>query len=1131
MELPDYHPMNSTENIQRRSSFMNRWMQWPLLCGVLGLSLTHLAKAADSGYTNNAVISFPGTEQYPPQIDATNFVNNGSFTINFQTLTFNNQLFETSDTLNYINSSSMSCNTGFNFDNQSSSSGMRSMAASFNNTGTITCNSFGGIDFNNIFDILNSEELIFGFGQFNAWATNIVNPGAVDVGPDGLMQFSGVNVDLSRSTLTIESFGASASGSGIFGLNTNAWDASVDLGPTSAESTLLPNPYFELFLPNSTAYIQQDSINNGSNEIIRAVFIEDTSPTNVAYNVYFDSDNIQFGIGNVTIEWVGSYLDAPTGNTLHNYLYLNNDYTRSTATNLTYVNGIPDNFTFTSSSTSLSTGLTPAPAGFANVFLPGGVTNRYAYAEAQLISTSVGLNSIANGAITNLPARIQIAASNELDLSFAQLTGANYLSIQSPNQFDGSAGALIQSPYSDINVGVTNGFLTVSNLMSSTIPNWHGNVQAWSTRWLVSNGNGGTNDYRVLIVGSQLTPITLAQVQDLFLHGTNSIVISDAFNVMRKFTADAQNLTLTTNGPGNGSTSLDGELNLNNVSVFFQSSLPNLLNLTNAGAIRTLNLANFGSPLTYNVIPSVPAVAAAGMLSEAGTNFVVKDKLTIGTNQYVFYKTITNSVANQVKIASTFDGSMSNLIAAVNGAAGLGTIYTTATKSNRLAMAAALTNHAFKVTARLAGSSGNSIATIFTPATASHNLTWSNQMTLVGGADVVLAITNVTSFPYDNFINNGLVSDQGSTIYANNFVNGGTFSNGINSFILKSVTTTLTNSLILAGGDISITANNVLATNLIMQAGRSLTLQVTNLLTDGAANLVAGGVTNGNIWWVGGASLSGINLAVKPAMGDLLGTTITNIAPTNKKVSNTWAAQDFGYSTSGFTNNAAIGQLVIDAGTNGVVVFNGVGGIGISNAIYVDSLLLLDQATNRDNAGNPISLTNSPNMIIYYAQAIMNGVSVADKLNGKNNNHLRWISAYVGNFSATNLVINGVTNTVNTGLAQSTSIDSDGDGIPNAFDPTPFFTSGQVNLAVTITNALPPNATIQWQTIPGATNVVYYTTNLLSPNWLTLTNFVTPAAPPYAPITEVIHDAIGNLSTQKFYRVQVNLNTANLYGQ
>ena len=204
-----------------------------------------------------------------------------------------------------------------------------------------------------------------------------------------------------------------------------------------------------------------------------------------------------------------------------------------------------------------------------------------------------------------MPGRIVIAATNELNLAYSQISGPNYMLVLATNQFDGTAGAGIQTPYSDINVGVTNGFLNLTNLITPQVPIWAGEVQVWSTRWLVpvttpiivvdtngvatTNFISGTNDYRVLIVGSVVSPTTRAQVQDLILHGTNSMVISDTYNVMRTFAADTENLTLTTNGPGVGATSLDGEVNFISPYIYWQSSLPNLHNLTNNGAIRMQN--------------------------------------------------------------------------------------------------------------------------------------------------------------------------------------------------------------------------------------------------------------------------------------------------------------------------------------------------------------------------------------------------------------------------------------------------------------------------------------------------------------------------------------------------------------
>ena len=337
----------------------------------------------------------------------------------------------------------------------------------------------------------------------------------------------------------------------------------------------------------------------------------------------------------------------------------------------------------------------------------------------------------------------------------------------STNEFAGSGGAFIQTPYADLNLGTTNGTLYVTNTMEAIIPSWGGTVQAWNTRWMATNITPvATNiyDFRVLMVGSQLTTTIAAQVQNLILHdySSNNIVISDTFNIMHSLSLDAQSLTLTTNPPGNGATSLDGELNLEPVSIFWQNSVPNLRFLTNNGAIRMQNLAYFGYPLLTNVNP---AVAASGTLSEIGTNVVKRDKVTVGSTQYLFVSTLTNSVANQVRIVPTsFDASMSNLIAAINGAAGAGVAYSTATKSNSLAVAGPLMNQAFTVTALAVGTTGNSISTLFAPATTSTNLSWNGHNTLYGGQ---VRTTNTVSFLQNTaFINNGYFTDQGSIIYA-----------------------------------------------------------------------------------------------------------------------------------------------------------------------------------------------------------------------------------------------------------------------------------------------------------------------------------------------------------------------------
>ncbi len=1147
-----------------------RRTKWPWLCGLLSLLLAPAALATIPLYENDAVLNYSVPGSPPPNIDATNFVNNNSFSVVLDNVSYivTIDYYEPWNVRNYTNIGYMSVSTDipltffpnpglydgviptFQFDTQTTNVIPHQMANSFYNSGEIDSG-----------------------GQLIVWATNIVNPGAVFMGPNSVMQFTGGNVDLTRTLITMEGFGSIFSsifsGSvGVYsvyaavGTDTNGdWIPTTNLTPTSAQSS--GPPASQLILPNSTPYFHISGLGT-SNIITWAVFLEDNSAPSVTHNVYLNSNPSPAGRGADNIEWIGTYVDPVTGATLNNYLYLN-DVTEISTNDFISPYGVPDNFTLTSSPTQIFIGTANAPGfplGFA--YPPGAVTNFYSYLNAQLVSTTAATNAgpqNPSGAFTNLPDRIFITANHELDLTLAQITGANYLYLAATNQFDGSAGAAISAPYSDISLGVTNGFLPVTNLLQAALPNWSGTIQAWSGRWILVSTNNITNDFRVLIVNSRVAPTTLSEVQHLTLHATNSVVISDAFNILNSLSIDAQNLTLTTNGYGNGATSIEGELNLVSSAILWPGSLPNLLNLTNNGAIRIGNLANFiGSSNAVAVAPATPAVAATGTLSEANPHFNVAQTngVTIGANTYVFVNTITNTVPNQVKIAATFDGSMSNLIAAINHTAGSGASYSSATPANSQVTAGQFTNYSFTVTALIPGYYENSIVTSNSPA--ATNLTWNGQATLSGGIDAFAGTTNIStvSVPYANFINNGLISDLGAAIYANNFENGGTFaSTGVNaqgSFVLQSLTTVLTNGSLTADGDISITTGSLLASNLVLQAGRSLTLQVTNQLTDG-------GVSNGNTWVVGGASLVGLSLPALPNnptnLGNLLGTTIYCTSPTpNRQVVNTWAGRDRGISVAGYVTNEAVGRLILDGlGANSVFKFQGA---DLTNdALYVDYLELRDQATNTDSSGNFKALNISSNfnsMVIYYAQAVMNGYSIAEKMNFKNNGRLRWVTNYTGHFSSTNFsyfvgptLINIVTNAA---LAQSSDLDSNGDGTPNGSDPTPFGTNGypagttasfpphQINFTIMTTN-LPaqsqskvqslananngyvPMAVLQWQSVTNATNFVFYKTNLTMTTWLSLTNFVTPASAGSPLVTVTVSDPITN--KMRAYRVRVDL--------
>jgi hypothetical protein len=1020
---------------------MNRLLQCSQWCLYLLLLSLPLAGEAQSPIYQNPNTSSPASPYTvpgnpPPPIDATAFDNEGDFSITYLVGVLNPEQFETSDTLFYTNNSTMEANSpvptnsifsgvpagcGFNFDYYQLSSSLEFMSDTFYNAGQIDCDSTNDGNGVLFFSGFGGAGAIFfvqtSVGIFDVSATNIYNPGTVDVGVNGLMRFTGQSADFTRSLLTIEGSGTgqNLSSLGWFGVDTNAdWNPGIDLGPNFAFSSLSGiNQFFAfnvLDLTNSVPYFNILSP-DPSNVVSRSVFLEDQSGVNVSDNVYIDpsvnTGVLGFAAGAAHVEWIGRHVDAATGTTISNYLYLTDDYLLGASTNVLLTggngnvnSGLPDNFTFIASPTQIPLGVPTATSftPFPNLF----ITNPYSYFNAQLIASTIDTNvSLSNphGVLTNLPGRLQITATRALNLTLANIQGPNYMSLTATNQFDGSGGSQIDVPYADLNLGVTNGFLNISNLLAAAIPAWSGTVQGWSTRFVdvISTTNfvgtnatvsTVTNDYRVLLVYSLLSPVSAPQVQNLKLHSTNSIVISDTMNVFGSLFMDAPNLTLTTNGPGNGASSVDGELNWENTAAIGPAQVPNLLWVTNNGAIRSLGLIALGS-----------------------------------------------------------------------AAKGCGAV-----------------------------------------------------------------------------INNGIILDQGTTVYATNFLSDGAISNGVGSFILQSQTTTLTNGYISANGNISISTITLLTSNLMLSAGKALNLTATNVLTDSDA-------TNGNFWSVGAQAQSavpgiylqnGFNVPVLPTnpfASDLRHTTVTNIAPGNRRINNLWAGQDRGTVVGGFTNNVAVGHLILDASnSSSLFYFNGT---GTNNAMYVDEIEFRDAATNRDGSGNLTALSFNTNVVIYYAQAIINGISFAQLLNHHNGDHLRWVPAYAGVFSSTNLVYPaGVTNTLNAALVQSSTLDSNGDGTPNNAESDPIFVPAQVNFTLILTNVPPLKARIQWDSIPASTNFVLYRTNLLSASWFTLTNFISPTnVPPLTgwPLTNVVFDTI-NPVQQKYYRVLVNPNTTDLYG-
>jgi hypothetical protein len=1024
---------------------MKRFFSTALL--ILALATPVLAQPA-AEFVNN------GTITSPLVIDATNFINNGLFDIAFNSFSQNNvgfllletslQPFDFSDVVNYTNSGFMAADTGFIFDDAPSTGGSRHASGSFGN-GNLAQISAGS--FTNIF----TDEVVFFVGPnglsttgtptLTVSATNIVNTGLLDVGVNGFIGLGGQNLELAGGTVHVEGLDdleSVNSGTNIIITGTSLLGTSLDFGVfdeywgigsetnqlTATDLGAPPNGFLGFYSspdtkvtffpgqqgfadvvpPEAEAFEYTNQV-NPSNFTFQVVIVNTNIVTNgISVSVGFEPGNHGFHIP--VIQWAAAVTNGQTPGT--NALYLldafGSDTNLALATNGVSLTGlpflVPTNYTITRFFPDFSF-LPTANATYDGTVFTGlfPITNQYSalgVTIAPVTATPDPSSSVSS--ITNIPGRIQINASNNLDLTLATITGPNYLNLTATNNFVGSAGAQLIYPYADINLGTTNGTLIVSNLVAPYVARFDGTIDCYSARWTNITAAGITNEYHVLIVDAELQPFSPVQLNTLTLRSTN-IYISDILNVASNLLLNAQQVTIVSNACGAANSV--GEINILNDNIVWSSSFPVLQNLTNWGLISLSNTVYFEGIRQNPYYPS---------------NF---------TQPYL-----------------------------------------------------ALVNH---------GEINCSGVTI-----------WADYFENTGGG--VGIITNC----------------DGSTTNATNLA---FILSSFGPFNLQCNNAIMTNGAVEVGfiGGINITSGALIISNQTLLANGALTLTVTNLLTDMATNSVSS-----NLWQIA----DGMNLPILPAGGDLRGTTILSTAPGNAKVYNVWAGQDRGNNITGYQNNAALGQLILDGGNvNSVYYFSGP---GAKNAIYIDQIVFENGATNNvdriiNGQKQPVftAIDVASNMTVYFADATFtNGIDISEELNGNpttSGGQIIWVPSYAGLFSSTNVTYpSGITYTLNRALVESTDIDSSGTGTNNAFNPAPVFESEDVKLSMYITNTPAKTAIISWQTLANATNYLFSSTSLLSTNWTTNTIFSTN-------VNERVfytNNAPGN--SPQYYRVRVD---------
>jgi hypothetical protein len=343
--------------------------------------------------------------------------------------------------------------------------------------------------------------------------------------------------------------------------------------------------------------------------------------------------------------------------------------------------------------------------------------------------------------------------------------------------------------------------------------------------------------------------------------------------------------------------------------------------------------------------------------------------------------------------------------------------------------------------------------------------------------DVGRFVFNRATNPVSSFVNQGTITGAGIDINAKSFQNSGDLEANYGSVKLTAIQAKLDGGTITSVGDVSLGVND-LKVRQTSVSGSVLLFQVTNSLTDGGP-VEVGSQNNWNCY-------GGFNLAVLPKESDLRGTRILSYGPQYTAVDHYWAGKNYGVSAAGYTNNAALGALILDGqqysqfvfkgpGTNSYTTNSGVVTVIPANAIYVDYLDLRDYATNFTD-----SLSIADNMVIYFAAASV----PVEQLDGALNGHLRWVRSYAGPASSTTFYLsNGQSILVNSGLLSSSTIDSDGDGIANALDATPFdLQLVAVKLADAGTNAI----SISWNAAAQTAYYLEFATNVTQTSWTLL---------------------------------------------
>lgn len=620
-------------NLNQPHFYLKDVMKPKFLCSLLGLALVAPVFGQDLTYENPGFFSAP--PEIPPNIDALNFVNDGQFIINFTNTVWllppyqPPSPYEMQNVQNYTNSfgAFLSCNTGLRLENYDPTLGIRQPASTFWNDGTINV---GTIDTSNalffegaggFLGVAFSGSLA---SRFQLMANDITSHGKINMGFESLCTMNASSINLDHGGISMETNGITIDNSAAFvnGLIADSyWGLSTNGGFIGPWGPFIPSawfstaPYFtpphivtnrnyqidlthQLGGPSFLAYLSILPDDGTSNGWTRAVFLSNTN-NGLKANVYFP-------LGATVVEFTNLSGISP------NNLYVFDTFAYQTNWELVISGfaGAATRPTFT----PFNNFLISLPANFfgggfgpptpATLVPPGTFdnnqyTNQNTAYQALIQPNSVVIGDTFGQTYSNSPGRIELYATNYLSMNQARVSSLNFLRLEATNQFGGSAGATISSPYSDFNLRSTNGLLNITNLTVPTLTRDEGTCSLYSARW--TNVVGViTNHFHVLFVDAKLNPLSPTRIVNLTLRSTNTlggpdnVIISDVLNVIsNSLTLDCSRLTITANTNNPNAPSPYGGFNLTDPRILWSGSTPRLQYLTNNGFITAPNTVFF----------------------------------------------------------------------------------------------------------------------------------------------------------------------------------------------------------------------------------------------------------------------------------------------------------------------------------------------------------------------------------------------------------------------------------------------------------------------------------------------------------------------------------------------------------